>query len=131
LLPTTFLTIILAVYPVKADMTMRFQDISISQALAAARLVGFKPDGVIIPPEGRIGLLLIEFRGNLVTINASNLNIQRDPIRWIKAVYNRKTEYWSLKAEALGGIIELDGVMPKTIPDEQSMAKVSSMVKRR
>jgi hypothetical protein len=65
--------------------------------------------------EGRIGQLLIEFRGNIVTLHANKFYIQGDPIRTIKAYYNRRTEYWYIKAEALGGIIELDGVIPKKL----------------
>lgn len=114
MLPTTFLTLFLAVHPVKADMTLRFQDISIAQAMSAARLVGLKTE-LPVPLEGRIGMLLIELRGNLVSVNANKLYIQGDPIRSIKAYYNRRTEYWHAKAEALGGIIELDGVLPKKL----------------
>jgi hypothetical protein len=121
MLPSAFLAILLAVYPIKADMTLRFQDISIMQSLAAARLVGFEADiPSFVPPEGRIGALLIEVRGNIVNINASKLYIQGDPIRSLKAFYNRKTDYWYVKAEALGGIIELDGIIPKKVETTQS-----------
>jgi hypothetical protein len=109
------LAIIFTVFPSKPDMTLKFQDISIIQAWSAAKLAGFKNDLQLFPAEGRIGLLLIEVRGNIVTAKASRFYIKGDPVRWVTIMYNRKTEFWYMKAEALGGIIEVEGVFPKEI----------------
>jgi hypothetical protein len=109
-----FFSLLFLIYPIKPDMSLKFKDISIFQSLNAMRLVGVKTDFIpVIPKEGRIGSIVIEIRGNLVTINANKFYIKGDPIVYLKAFYNRKTEYWYLKTEALGGIIEIEGIMPK------------------
>ncbi len=108
--------LLVSVFPPKPDMTLRFQDISMTQALGAARLVGLKAD-LPIPLEGRVGFLLIEVRGNIVTLHASRILMQGDPIRSINAVYHRRKEEYYVRAEALGGLIELHGVIPKQPKD--------------
>ena len=121
--------LLVTVFPPKPDMTMRFQDISITQALGAARMVGLKTD-FPISLEGRLGLLLIEVRGNIVTLQASKISIQGDPIRSVKAVYHRRTEEYSIRAEALGGLIELAGVMPKGAPPNEKPNFFRSLLPR-
>lgn len=111
-MPTIALLCFMAVWSPKPDLTLRFKDISITRALSSAKLVGIKLE-LPIKIEGRIGQLLIEVRGQWVFMRADAISIVGDPVRWVAAVYHRKTEAWWVKAEALGGIIEVNGVIPK------------------
>jgi hypothetical protein len=102
----------LTIFPPKPDLALRFKDISITQALGAAKLVGIKLE-LPFKVEGRVGLLLVELRGKVVTLQVEGIRIEGDYIRWVRGSYNRRNEQWALKAEALGGLIELEGVIPK------------------
>jgi hypothetical protein len=108
-----FLILLLTVFPPKADLTMRFTDISIAKTISLAKTMGIKIDFPYLPKEGIIGSLVIEFHGNIVVANANKFYIAGDPITKVKVYYHRKSEYWHIKLHALGGIIEIEGVIPK------------------
>lgn len=110
-----FVTFLLASYSPTPDLAVKFNDISITRTLGLAKTLGFDLDLAkygLQPIEGRIGFLRVEMRQHVVVIIANNINIKGDPIESVAAFYNRKTKWWSIKARALGGIIEVEGVLP-------------------
>ncbi len=112
---TMFLAMLLTIYPPKPDLAVKFTDISISRTLSLAKTFGIDIDLSkygIKPIEGRIGFIRIELRGNLVFVTIKNVTIKGDPIESVVALYHRKTSWWSVKAIALGGVIELEGIVP-------------------
>jgi hypothetical protein len=109
---TILVAVALTIFPPKPDLTLRFNDISITQAIGSAKLVGIKLD-LPFKIEGRVGLLVVELRGKVVMVRAERISVAGDYVRWVRGYYNRRTEQWALKAEALGGLIELEGVIPK------------------
>lgn len=125
------LLIVLAVWPVKPDTALRFNNISITQALSAARMMGVKLElpeiyGKPIQLQGRIIKLSVELRGNIVYAEANGFNLSEpgEPwIRWVKIWYNRKTDAWSFKAEMFGGFVEGAGVILPT-PKEPTKSRV-------
>lgn len=114
-----FLLILLLAYPVRPDTSFKFNNISISQALSAARAMGVKlelPDigGKSVKIEGRIVKLTVEIRGQIVYVHANGFNLSEpgEPwIRWLKLYYNRKTDQWYAQSEMLGGLVEASGVV--------------------
>lgn len=115
--PKLLIAVLLFAYPVKPDMSLKFKDISVSRALSLAKTFGVDAE-LPIKLEGRIGLLAIEFRGKLVQMRLERVALDNDPvkepaIRQATATFNRTTKEWNVRAEALGGLIEVTGVMPK------------------
>lgn len=115
--PKLLLAVLLFAYPVKPDMSLKFKDISVSRAMSLAKTFGVDAE-LPFKVEGRIGLLAIEFRGKLVQMKLERVTLDNDStkepmIRQATAAYNRTTKEWNVRAEALGGLIEVEGVMPK------------------
>jgi DhnA family fructose-bisphosphate aldolase class Ia len=110
------LLLLVFVYPPKAELSAKFKDISIMQALRLAKTFGADLD-VPIKLEGRIKTFNIEVRTHTITVYAGGFNTvndyTREPVQWIRVLYGRKTREYHLKAEALGGLIEVTGVVPK------------------
>lgn len=116
-MPTFFLTLLLAVYQLKPDLSLKFNDISITRSLALAKMFGVILD-LPFKLEGRISLLQVEFRNKIVVAKMEKILLDNDSskepaIRYLKGHYNRHTAYWDAKAEMLGGLVELTGVIPK------------------
>lgn len=104
------LILLFAIHPPKYEHRAIFRDISLSQALFAAKMsLGFD---VPIKILGRVKIITIEVRPYYVTAYANGFNVLNDPLRWVRIIYARPTREYSLKAEALGGLIELDGTIP-------------------
>jgi hypothetical protein len=97
-------------------VSLKFKDISVSQTLKAG--IDLQPKLAAVPvPEwlrfGRIKTLEIMVSTEWITLYVNGISIQGDPIRWVRGIYHRKLELYYLKAEALGGLIELVGNIPK------------------
>lgn len=115
-MPTVFLALLLAIYPPKPDLSLKFKDISITRAMSLAKTFGMSVE-LPIKLEGRIGLLVIELRGKLVQMKLERVMLDNDAskepaIRNATAIYSRTTQVWLIRAEALGGVIELEGKLP-------------------
>lgn len=109
-----FLTVALLVSPFKVDLAAKFNDISITQVLKQAKLFGLNVElPSLLKLEGRIKSVRIELRGDWIFANANGFLMEGDPLRWVRIVYNSKTREYAVTAEALGGLIELLGVLPK------------------
>ena len=113
---TALLVILLAIHPPKPDLSLKFKDISITRAMSLAKTFGMSVD-LPFKLEGRIGLLVIELRGKLVQMKLERVMLDNDTskepaIRNATAIYNRTTQAWMIRAEALGGVIELEGKLP-------------------
>lgn len=113
---TSMLAVVLLVCPVKPDSTLKFKNISITQALVAARVAGVKLElpsfgGQKVKIEGRILTLTVEMRGKLVVAKANGFNVPGDIpwIRWLEVHYNRFNGDWYIKGELFGGLIEATG----------------------
>jgi len=114
----------LGIYPAKPDMSMNFTGIMVPRALALAKTFGIKIEppmlgGKPIDVSGcRITKLRIEMRGRLVLATINGFQTHQDSakeelLRTATMWVNRHSGDFHVKAEALGGLIELTGVLPK------------------
>lgn len=97
----------------KPEQRLELKDISITQTVSAVRMLlpGTLPQ--FNAPPGRVKRVVIEVRPHTIMVLATGFNILTDPVRSIRGVYLRRTREYALTAEALGGLIELTGVLPE------------------
>lgn len=113
----TFIVLFLCISPLKPDLTFRFKDISISQALATFKRYGGSNLELPFEVEGRIKMLVVEMRDFYLTVKATGIQTHNDaakpqPVETVLIIYQKKTRDFYAKACALGGIVEITGVLP-------------------
>lgn len=111
------LALLLFLYPIQPELSIKFKDISVKASLAAIQEVYPKLD-VIPKVEGRVGNLTILKRGNLVVARVKHIMLHNDaakpqPLESFTVHYNIHTGRYWIHAIALGGIFDLDGELPK------------------
>lgn len=112
------LSVITLVFPVKPDLTLKLTDISITKTIELAKALGYdiRPPRIAnsAPPfAGRIGRATLELRGNIIKVDVRAINMPNDTITSATIWYNSRKEFYSAKIFALGGLIEVDGSIPK------------------
>jgi hypothetical protein len=118
---TVVLGMVLYVHPIKPDLIIKLDDISISQMLISARFMGFPTKGLpefLTNAKGRIKQVRGEVRLDSFIIFINGAELREDPpipnhmqpIRWVRLWYNRKTGGLYVKGEILGGLVELEGI---------------------
>lgn len=121
---TLYFALLLAPFASKADMSLKFKDISIKQTLWLVKTMGVPTDS--FPKlEGKIGNLRVGLYGDIILGRVDAVQTQQDStkeevIRWATVIYNRKTGWFEVRSEALGGLIELQGVLPNEKSGPQS-----------
>lgn len=115
---------LLVAFPPKPSTAMTWKEISLSGALGFAQLMaGVKLElrdlnGAPLKITGRLQLLKVQKRNKIVTGTVEGMVIEGDPLKGIPPTvitdallfYNLHTGAYYLKAKALGGIVELEGV---------------------
>ena len=62
--------------------------------------------------KGRIGKVLVEVRGDTVTMKAEKLRLIGDWVTRAEGTADLKTRKYQLKLYAFGGLVEIGGVLP-------------------
>lgn len=109
--PLVLGAVILSAVLGKSEHRLILRDISISQAMLALKMAA----GIDVPLKvfGRLGSANAVVTSRYIIAKAERFSILGDPVKWVRITYNRKTREYVVVAEALGGLIELAGVVPE------------------